>query len=70
MEIKKEQYKNLNDGDWWYDLADGGYIKPEELLVDPEDAKKVLEAVKVVKAFQDAYEKALWEMEESDDEDE
>ena len=39
-----------------YDLFDGGYIKPEELLADPEQAKKVNDAVRTIQAFFDQAE--------------
>ena len=56
MRIKKSEIKNLNpDCDFFYDLTDGGYIDPIKLLDNKEDAKKVIEAVAIVKEFQDAY---------------
>ena len=56
MKIKKSEIKNLNaDCDFFYDLTDGGYIDPMKLLESKEDAKKVIEAVAIVKEFQDAY---------------
>ena len=56
MKIKKSVIKDLNpDCDFFYDLTDGGYIDPMKLLESKDDAKKVIEAVKVVKEFQEAY---------------
>ena len=56
MKIKKSEIKNLNaDCDFFYDLTDGGYIDPMKLLESKEDAKRVIEAVAIVKEFQDAY---------------
>lgn len=37
--------------DFWYDLTDGGYIKPSELLEDENEIKQVEQAIKVLKEF-------------------
>lgn len=37
--------------DPYYDLFEGGYVVPEELLEDPEDAKRVRAAMKVLEDF-------------------
>ena len=52
MKIKKDA--NVSSGDFWYDLTDGGYLRPEEICENQEDAKKVIEAVKIVKEFQES----------------
>jgi hypothetical protein len=31
--------------DFWYDLTDGGYIKPENILLDDEDIEKIKNAI-------------------------
>ena len=41
-----------------YDLFDGGYIKPEELLENPSEAKEVNEAIVLVRQFLDEAENA------------
>ena len=47
----------------YYDLFDGGYIKPEKLLKHKDEAKKVNEAVALVKRFlEDAEEFGLIEV--------
>lgn len=30
--------------DFWYDLFEGGYLRPEKFLADPEEAKRLEEA--------------------------
>ncbi len=35
----------------WYDLTDGGYIEPEDLLDDHDEAVKVNEAIALVRDF-------------------
>ncbi len=44
--------------DFYYDLFEGGYIKPEKMLVEKEDAKKVNDAIKLVKKFLEEAEEA------------
>ncbi len=54
MEMKIKQGAEASTSDFWYDLTSGGYLKPSELLEDPEVAKKVEEAVKLVQEFEEA----------------
>lgn len=49
--IFKELDEPVFSSDPAYDLLYGGYIKPQELLEDQEQAKKVREAVEVVYNF-------------------
>lgn len=56
MKIKESSKSELNpDCDFWYDLTDGGYIRPEEILEDKEDVAKVLAAIAVLKEFYETY---------------
>lgn len=58
----KEVEEPVRSDDPWYDLTDGGYIRPEELLIDEEQIKKVQESVDILSAFlQQAYEKGVIE---------
>lgn len=52
---------NLQDSssDFWYDLTDGGYLDPNKMCASKEDAKKVIDAIKVVKEFQDSCEEQI-----------
>jgi hypothetical protein len=52
MEFRFKEGAEINTGDFFYDLSSGGYIKPMELLEDPELAQKVIEAVKLIQAFE------------------
>ncbi len=54
MKFKKDA--QITTSDFWYDIFDGGYIKPENLLESPEDIKKVQEAIKTLKEFHDSAE--------------
>jgi hypothetical protein len=33
----KEDVEAVYTDNFWYDLIDGGYIKPKEIIVDPYD---------------------------------
>lgn len=52
MEIKKGL--TISSSDFWYDLTDGGYIKPEEILVKKSDIDKVNDAIDVLKDFENS----------------
>lgn len=47
----KDRYKPVCSSDFYYDLFDGGYINPRELLADEEDIERVLEAIRVIHTF-------------------
>lgn len=49
FEFKEDAFVSSDDP--WYDLTDGGYIKPEDLLVDQKQAKMVADAVKLLRDF-------------------
>ena len=38
--------------DFWYDLTIGGYLKPENILEDQKDIKKVKEAIEILIEFE------------------
>jgi len=54
---KDAQMQGSSDG-FWYDLIDGGYIKPEEVLEDVEQLKKLNDAIGIVSSFEEALHKA------------
>ena len=37
--------------DFWYDLFEGGYLKPARFLEDPEEAKRIEEARKLLMEY-------------------
>ena len=63
MKIKKGAKLN-EDCDFWYDLTDGGYIKPEQVLENQSDIEKVLEAIEIIRDFEQSYFEACDEQEE------
>lgn len=56
MEIRKDA-KEAWTSEFWYDLTDGGGIEPEAML-DPIDAKKVNDAIRVIREYEQALEDA------------
>ena len=57
MKIKKGLA--VSTGDFWYDLTDGGYLKPEGILEDPKDVEKVLAAIATIREFESSCDKQL-----------
>ena len=45
-----------SDG-FWYDVTDGGYVKPEAVLADGEQVRKVKDAIDLLVDFKLAMEK-------------
>jgi hypothetical protein len=41
----------ISTSEFWYDLFDGGYIDPENLLESEEDVKQVRRAMQVLQQF-------------------
>lgn len=59
MKIKKGCDDSTED--FYYDLTHGGYLKPEQMLEDPKDAKRVNEAIETLKEFEQACEDQIEE---------
>lgn len=57
MNIKDDINVNTTD-DKWYDLFDGGYIRPAEILEDDADVLKVEKAIETINEFFEAYEES------------
>ena len=49
----------ISSEDFYYDLTDGGYLNPNKICADTKDAKKVIEAIKIIKDFQDSCEEQI-----------
>lgn len=54
--FKKDVPPQGSSDGFWYDITDGGYIKPEEILDDQVQLDTVNEAIKVLKSFEMALE--------------
>ena len=51
-----------NDG-FWYDLTGGGYIKPEQILADEKQLKKLQKAIEIVSSFEKMLKEEILEEE-------
>jgi hypothetical protein len=49
-------WQKIITNDFFYDLFDGGYIKPEDLLKDENDVETIKNAIKIIKEFRDLAE--------------
>jgi len=58
MKFKFKKNASVVSTEPHYDLFSGGYIKPEALLADEEQAAKVRDAVETVRQFLDQAESA------------
>lgn len=45
--------------DFWYDLTSGGYLKPEDILENPEDVIAVDRAIETLRDFEDSCEEQI-----------
>ena len=52
MKIKKGC--DVSTDDFWYDLTDGGYLKPEKMLENKEDVEKIKNAIAVIQEFENS----------------
>jgi hypothetical protein len=50
---KLNEVAHLGSDDFYYNLFDGGYLDPEELLDNTEDAVRVREAMRVISEYSD-----------------
>jgi len=57
MKIKKGL--KISTAEFWYDLTDGGYLKPDKICALKEDAEKVKEAIAVLKDFESSCEEQI-----------
>lgn len=54
MKLKKGLKNSTSD--FWYDLTEGGYLKPLDMCESAEEAKEIEEAIKVIKKFETSCE--------------
>lgn len=55
LDLEKEP---VETSDPYYDLFDGGYIKPEEYILDETQLNQLLDAIQLIKDFFDAMDEA------------
>jgi hypothetical protein len=49
--MKIKEGLTISTFDFWYDLTDGGYLKPEKICANLHDAERVQEAREVILDF-------------------
>lgn len=52
--LKEDATPQGSSDGFWYDLTDGGYIRPDELIDDKDQLKKVLEAIQMLRSLEEA----------------
>ena len=52
--MKIKENCSVSTSDFLYDLMDGGYLNPEEILEDEKDVKAVNDAIKVLMNFKES----------------
>ena len=52
MTFELKEGLKITSSDFWYDLTSGGYIDPRKICKNPEDAKKILDAINVILDFE------------------
>ena len=57
--MKIKQGVEISTDDFWYDLTDGGYLKPEEILENQSEILVVKDAIEVLKNFQNSCEEQI-----------
>jgi len=57
MKLKKDAV--VTTSDFWYDLFDGGYVVPEDLLENSDDINLVNNAIEVLKDFRESLEDVM-----------
>jgi len=54
--MKFKDGAKIETSEFWYDLIEGGYIDPEKVLENEDDAKRVRFAIQVLTEFYDEAE--------------
>ena len=54
--MKIKEGLQISTGDFWYDVTDGGYLNPDDICENEEDAKRVREAIAVIRDFESSCE--------------
>jgi len=54
--MKFEKNARITTSDFWYDITDGGYIKPENLLENKADVLAVKKAIETLEDFRQSAE--------------
>lgn len=47
----KKRTEPIHTSDFWYDLTDGGYIDPNDLLISVLEAREIMSAICLLEDF-------------------
>lgn len=62
LEAKENLPDEIGEEDFYYDLFLGGYIKPSDILANPEQVELVTLAEKIISKFKDLFDELYPEM--------
>ena len=62
LEAKEDLPDEIGKEDFFYDLFLGGYIKPSDILANPEQVELVTLAEKIISEFKDLFDELYPEM--------
>lgn len=57
--MKLKENLEISTDDFYYDLFEGGYINPEEMLIDNDDIIAVENAINVIENFKKSCEQQI-----------
>lgn len=57
--MKIKEGLEISTSEFWYDLTEGGYLHPEDILENQNDIDKVLNAIEVIREFEMSCEEQI-----------
>ena len=57
--MKLKQNLEISTDDFYYDLFEGGYLNPEEMLISKDDVFAVVNARKIIENFKKSCEEQI-----------
>ena len=57
--MKLKQNLEISTDDFYYDLFEGGYLNPEEMLISKDDVFAVVNARKIIENFKKSCEQQI-----------
>lgn len=59
IDIELKEGLDISTSEFWYDLTQGGYLDPMKMCVNPSVARKIKDAIKLVRDFERACEEQI-----------
>jgi len=57
--MKIKENLDITTDDFYYDLLLGGYLEPENICENKEDAERIIKAIEVIKEFEESCEEQI-----------